>query len=125
MYLSQYEAAIRKAVVILENEIKKFAQLPNLNGAELVGEAFKCQIDKEGIIVIEPIIKINNLSNINEINEHEGLKLMLLGFFKGTRNLYMHNNVSTAIYITLNTLTQVSYFLRAIHGQGITSGINN
>lgn len=125
LYLSQYESAIRKSIIILENEIKKISNLPNLNGTDLVGEAFKCQIDKNGTIVSKPKITINELSDINTINEHEGLKLMLLGFFKGTRNLYMHNNILTRIYLTLNTFTQVSYFLRAIHGGVLSAEIHN
>jgi Protein of unknown function (Hypoth_ymh). len=125
LYLSQYESAIRKSIIILENEIKKNANLKNLNGTDLVGEAFKYQIDKNGTLVSEPKIKINALSDINEINEHEGLKLMLLGFFKGTRNLYMHNNLLTRIYLVLNTFTQVSYFLRSINGGVLSAEISN
>lgn len=125
LYLSQYESAIRKSIIILENEIKKIANLLNLHGADLVGEAFKFQIDKTGTLASEPKIKINELSDINEINEYEGLKLMLLGFFKGTRNLYMHNNISTRIYLTLNTFTQESIILRAIHGGVLSAEIRN
>jgi len=125
LYISQYESAIRKSIIILENEIKKISDLPNLNGTDLVGEAFKYQKDQNGTVVLKPKIKINDLNDVNTINEHEGLKLMLLGFFKGTRNLYMHNNILTRIYLTLNTFTQVSYFLRAIHGGVLSAEIYN
>ncbi|WP_434305389.1 TIGR02391 family protein [Clostridium botulinum] len=83
LYISQYESAVREAIIVLENEIKKISGLQNLNGFKLISEAFKYSYDsKNDSISLEPKIKINSLSNITERNEHEGLQFMLMGFLR-------------------------------------------
>lgn len=117
--LSQFESAIREAIIVLENRIQHLANLPNLNGAELISSAFSFNY-KEGVVIHPPRIQINKLRNITDINEQEGLKLTLLGFFKGLRNIYMHKSVSTRFYFVFSIFTQISFFLRIIEGASIS-----
>ncbi|WP_172964009.1 TIGR02391 family protein [Paenibacillus sp. Cedars] len=111
LYLSKYESAVREAIVVLENKIQKISGLNNLNGIKLITEAFKYSYDQSSdTVTFPPKIQVNPLSNITERNEHEGLQLMIMGFFKGIRNIYMHKNVRTTIMISLNLLPQISLY---------------
>ena len=94
-----------------------------MNGTKLIGEAFKYEIDKDNNITVRPRIEINSLNDITEINEHDGIKLMLMGFFKGIRNIYMHKSINAEIYYTLNIITQVSMFLTIIEGANLVDRI--
>jgi hypothetical protein len=49
---------------------------------------------------------------------------MLMGFFKGIRNIYMHKSVNTEIYYTLNIITQVSMFFTIISGANIVDRVD-
>lgn len=123
IYLSQFEASIREALIILENKIQKLSGLYNLNGSKLIGEAFKLETDKNGIVTLFPKIKINTLGDVTELNEHEGVKLMLMGFFKSIRNIYMHKSINAEIFYTLNIITQVSFFIRVITDASLSQKI--
>lgn len=81
------DAAIRDASVVLENIIKKKSGIQDKHGKALIGEAFNTGKDIE---LEPPKIKINDLKTESEKNEQDGLRLMLLGYFGGIRNLYMH-----------------------------------
>lgn len=119
LYISKYESAIREAIIVLENKIQKISKLYNLNGAKLIGEAFKYSFDlNTDTITSPPKIQINSLSNITERNEHEGLQFMLMGFFKGLRNIYMHKSINTTIMISLNLISQISFYYYLIHSEG-------
>ncbi|WP_084156527.1 TIGR02391 family protein [Clostridium akagii] len=119
LYISQYESAVREAIIVLENEIQKMSGLRDFNGFKLISEAFKYSYDsKNARISLEPKIKINSLGNITERNEYEGLQFMLMGFFKGIRNIYMHKNVSTTIMISLNLIPQIAFYYYLIHSEG-------
>ena len=48
---------------------------------------------------------------------------MLMGFFKGIRNIYMHKSINAEIYYTLNIITQVSMFLTIIEGANLVDRI--
>lgn len=121
--LSQFDSAIREAIIVLENRIQKLANLPNLNGAELISSAFSFD-HKGGSVIQPPKIKINELMDITDINEQEGLKLSLLGFFKGLRNIYMHKSVDVRFYFVFSIFTQISFFLRIIEGENISQLCN-
>ena len=123
LYSAHCESAIREAIIKLETKIQELANLYNLNGTKLIGEAFKYEIDKDDNITVRPRIEINSLSDITEINEHDGVKLMLMGFFKGIRNIYMHKSINAEIYYTLNIITQVSMFLTIIEGANLVDRI--
>lgn len=119
LYISQYESAVRESIIVLENEIQRISELHDLNRFKLISEAFKYSYDsKNDSISLEPKIKINSLSNITERNEHEGLQFMLMGFFKGIRNIYMHKNVSATITISLNLIPQIAFYYLLIHSEG-------
>ena len=123
LYSAHCESAIREAIIKLETKIQELANLYNLNGTKLIGEAFKYEIDKDDNITVRPRIEINSLSDITEINEHDGVKLMLMGFFKGIRNIYMHKSINAEIYDTLYIITQVSMFLTIIEGANLVDRI--
>ena len=119
LYISKYESAVREAIIVLENKIQRMAKLHNLNGIKLIGEAFKYNYDQNtDTITSAPKIQVNKLSNITERNEHDGLQFMLMGFFKGIRNIYMHKNVATTIMISLNLIPQISFYYYLIHSEG-------
>lgn len=118
LYMSQYESSVREAIIILEQQLQNLSGLENLNGNELISKAFSYQVDSnKNEITTYPKIKINNLSNITEQNEHEGIKLMLMGFFKSVRNIYMHKSVETQIMTSLNLITQISFYSSLIGNQ--------
>lgn len=111
LYISQYESSIRQAIIILEQQLQNLSGLENLNGHELVSKAFTYKFDSnKNELITPPKIKINNLSNITERNEHDGIQLMLMGFFRGVRNIYMHKSVETQIMTSLNLITQISFY---------------
>ena len=87
----EVEASARTAIIILEEEIRRFTGL-DLVGAELIGASFSYKMDLDGNIVVPPLLKINNLKTDSEKNEHDGIKLLFLGLFRGIRNLLAHKN---------------------------------
>ncbi len=120
---SEPESAIREAVVTLEKRIKDLSGLSNQHGKRLVSEALDFSYDKQTDTMIKrPLIAINSLKTESDINEQEGLKLMLIGFFQGPRNLYIHNKIPTSIDISISLLDQVAFFIRILDGCSMTKG---
>ena len=96
-FSSEFEASIREAIVTLESLLRKKSKLRNSHGWNLVSDALKYDVDKSGKIITTPLIQINKLDTESERNEHDGFKLMLMGFFKGIRNLYMHREMGAQL----------------------------
>ena len=59
----------------------------------------------------------NKLSNESEINEQDGFMHMLMGFFRGPRNIYQHNNVKMGFNKSFSILIETSFFLDIIIGK--------
>ena len=117
LFKSEFEAAAREAFIVLENTIKKKAGLPNLHGKDLVAKSFSMDIDKQtGVITTPPLIALNQLKTESQWNEQEGIKLMLMGFFQGPRNLYQHNLIGTSVNMTISIFLEASFFLYLIEG---------
>lgn len=120
LYKSEYEASIRESIVVLENYLRKKSGL-DLHGTNLVAQSLGFEYDKaKRIMKREPKIKINSLDSESELNEQEGLKLMLMGFFQGSRNMYQHNNIYVPVNVILTLLLQISFFLKLIDGGSLT-----
>ena len=117
LFKSEYEAAARESFVVLENAIRKKAGLPNLHGRDLVAKAFSMEIDKQnGTIAKVPLILLNELKTESQRNEQEGIKMMLMGFFQGPRNLYQHNSIGTSVNMTMSIVMEASFFLYLVEG---------
>ncbi len=115
---AEYESACRECFVMLENAIKKESGIKGLHGNELVSKAFSLKYDKTTFVVTQPpLIAINNLSNESEINEQDGIMHMLMGFFRGPRNIYQHNEVRMGFNESFSILIQTSFFLNIIVGK--------
>lgn len=118
---SEPESAVREAVVVLENRIKELSGLNDSHGKKLVSEALDFTYDKQnGMFIKRPLIAINSLETESDFNEQEGIKLMLIGFFQGPRNLYMHNQIPAAVDVSVSLLMQVAFFLKLLEGSSIT-----
>lgn len=114
---SEFAAAARESFIVLENAIKKNASLPNLHGKDLVAKAFSMDIDKQTeVITRPPLISLNKLETESQRNEQEGIKMMLMGFFQGPRNLYHHNSIGTSVNMTISIIIEASFFLYLIEG---------
>lgn len=120
---SEFEAAVRESVVVLENGIKEKANLPDLHGKDLVSKAFRMEYDKpSGTVKTEPLIAINNLETESDRNEQEGCMMMLMGFFQGTRNLVQHNHLKASFNLIITQIIETSYFLYLIEGKSLLKG---
>lgn len=118
MLNAEYESACRECFVILENAIKKESGIKGLHGSELVSKAFSLKYDKSTFVITQsPLIAINNLSNESEINEQDGMMHMLMGFFRGPRNIYQHNKVRLGFSMSFSILIQTSFYLDIIVGK--------
>ena len=120
LYSSHFNSAIRDAVIVLETRIQNLSNLYDLNGQNLVSKAFNFSFSDNKITKF-PLIQLNSLENVSKRNEQEGFMLSLLGFFKGIRNIYMHNQLETKIYLILNVFTQISYFLHILDGDSFAN----
>ena len=119
---SEYESACRECFVILENAIKKESGIGGLHGSELVSKAFSLKYDKATFTVTQPpLIAINDLSNESEINEQDGIMHMLMGFFRGPRNIYQHNKVRMGFNMSFSILIQTSFYLDIIRKHSLLS----
>lgn len=117
---SEFESAVREAIITLENILRKKSKLRNHYGFSLASESLKFEVDKKNNkVIVEPLIKINALSNESEMNEHEGLRFMLMGFFKGVRNLYMHKPIGAAVNMALSILVQIAFFIQILNGNSL------
>lgn len=117
---SEFESACRECFIVLENEIKKASGIVNQHGSDLVSKAFSMKHEKTSnkIIVTQwPLIAINKLSNESEINEQEGIMHMLMGFFRGPRNIYQHNKVGLGFNMCFSILIEASFYLDVIVGK--------
>ena len=115
---SEYSAACRECFVVLENTIKNESGIQDLHGSELISKAFSMKIDKStGIVQQAPLIAINDLSNESKINEQDGIMHMLMGFFRGPRNIYQHNEVRMGFDACFPIMIETSFFLDIIIGK--------
>lgn len=118
MIKAEYESACRECFVKLETAIKKESGIKGLHGSELVSKAFSFKYDRTTFAITQPpLIAINNLSNESEINEQDGIMHMLMGFFRGPRNIYQHNEVRMGFNISFSILLQTSLYLDIIVGK--------
>ncbi|MBP7528115.1 MAG: hypothetical protein KA801_09330 [Syntrophorhabdaceae bacterium] len=88
----QYESSARTALVILEEVIRETAKIDSY-GVGLISQAFSFKYDLQtNSITVFPPIMINDLKSEEDRNEHEGIKLMLLGVMRGIRNIIAHHS---------------------------------
>ena len=118
MLKGEYESSCRECFVVLENAIKKESGIKGLHGSELVSKAFSMKYDKATFVITQPpLIAMNSLSNESEINEQDGMMHMLMGFFRGPRNIYQHNQVRMGFNMSFSILIQTSFYLDIIVGK--------
>jgi uncharacterized protein (TIGR02391 family) len=111
MLKSELDSAVREAFVILETAISEKAGIYNSHGRDLVAKAFNLEMDNStGEIKRTPLIAINTLKTESERNEHEGIKLMLIGFFQGPRNMFHHNQIPAPMDMKITIILQTSFF---------------
>lgn len=121
IYKSEFESAAREAFIAVENELRLKSGL-DLHGTDLVIKALKFDFDsKSRQISKPPLIAINDLSTESNINEQEGLRFMLMGFFQGVRNLYQHHNIESGVSNSLNVVLDASFYLNLLDGYSLTS----
>lgn len=117
---SEIEAAVREAIIQYETCVKNKSGL-DLSGADLMAKAFKFEINRnDNIIIEEPKIKLNDLSNNSMRNEQEGVQFLSMGLMKGVRNIYMHSEASEKLYHGLQIISMVDFLLTCIEGYNIT-----
>lgn len=112
---SEFNAAVREAVVTFESIVRKKSGLKDLTGSDLMAKAFSFRFDPNTKKFIDrPKIKINNLSTISKRNEQEGVKFMAMGVMQGIRNIYLHTEGSAKLYYALQIITTVDLLLKQI-----------
>ena len=120
IYKSEFESAVREASITLENVLREKSKLDS-HGFDLATKALSFETDKKtGEVIRRPLIAINNLETESDRNEQEGIRYMLMGFFQGPRNLYLHNHIGSGASNSLSIIIEVSFFLHLLDGQSIT-----
>jgi len=120
IYKSEFESAAREASVTLENVLREKSKL-DLHGFDLATKSLSFEIDKKtGELIKRPLISINSLETESDRNEQDGIRYMLMGFFQGPRNLYLHNHIGSGPSNALSILIEVSFFLHLLDGHSIT-----
>lgn len=117
---SELDSAVREAFVVLETVISEKTGITNSHGRDLVAKAFSFEIDNAtGEIKKAPLIAINELKTESDRNEHEGIKLMLIGFFQGPRNIFHHKQIPASMDMKITIVLQTSFFLWLIDGHSL------
>ena len=112
---SEFNAAVREAVVTFESSVRKKSGLKDMTGTDLMAKAFSFKFDSNAKKLTEkPRIRINNLSSISKRNEQEGVKFMAMGVMQGIRNIYMHSEGSDKLYYALQILTTIDLLLKLV-----------
>lgn len=120
LYKSEFDSAARESFVVVETILREKSGL-DLHGQDLVVKALNFEIDKNTKeIAKEPLIAINKLETDSEINEQEGLRFALMGFFHGARNIFQHNSVPAGVLAVITIIMEASYFLERLDGHSIT-----
>lgn len=120
MYKSEFQSAAREAFITLENALRKKSGL-DLHGFDLATKALSFECDKKtGEVTKQPLIVINGLKSESDRNEQEGIRYMLMGFFRGPRNLYQHNHIGSGVSNSISIVIEASFFLHLLDGHSIT-----
>ncbi len=120
MYKSEFQSAAREAFITLENALRKKSGL-DLHGFDLATKALSFECDKKtGEVTKQPLIVINGLKSESDRNEQEGIRYMLMGFFRGPRNLYQHNHIGSGVSNSVSIVIEASFFLHLLDGHSIT-----
>ena len=114
---SETVAAVREAIVVLEETIREKSGLSGLMGSDLMAKSFSFKFDQNtDTITDQPKIKINGLSNVTERNEQDGMRFFAMGIMQGIRNIYMHTEGTEKIYYCLQIITSVDLLLKQVLG---------
>ena len=117
MLKSECVAAVRDAVVTFESIVRGESGLPGLMGADLMAKAFTFTYDSPSDrITRRPRIQVNNLSNVTERNEQDGIRFLAMGLMQGIRNIYMHTQGTAKVYYCLQILTTTDLLLKQVLG---------
>ncbi|MBQ6466316.1 MAG: hypothetical protein IJJ61_00025 [Clostridia bacterium] len=120
IFKSEFESAVREASITLENALREKSKL-DLHGCDLATKALSFEADKKtGTITRQPLIAINKLESESDRNEQDGIRHMLMGFFQGPRNLYLHNHIGSGVSNSISVIIEVSFFLHLLDGHSIT-----
>lgn len=120
LYKSEFNSAAREAFVVVETTLREKTGL-DLHGYDLAAKALLVERDnKTRQVIKQPLIAINELQSESDKNEQEGIRLMLMGFFQGPRNIYQHNNVGSAVSNVVSIIIESSFFLNLLDGKSIT-----
>ena len=119
LYKSEYVSAVREASVTLENILQKKSGLDS-HGFDLATRALSFEVDKKtNTIIKKPLIEINALESESDRNEQNGVRYMLMGYFQGPRNLYLHNNIGSGVSNALSIIIETSFLLQLIDGHSM------
>lgn len=120
LYKSEYVSAVREAAVTLENKLRQKSGLDS-HGYDLATKALSFEVDKKtNAITKKPLIEINALDSESDRNEQNGVRYMLMGYFQGPRNLYLHNHIGSGVSNALSIIIETSFLLQLIDGHSIT-----
>lgn len=114
---SELVGAVREAVIKFESIVRKKSGLKELRGSDLMAKAFSFKFDEnKKVISEEPKLRVNDLSNVPERNEQEGIKFISMGLMQGVRNIYMHHEGNERLFYCLQIITMVDFLLKHIMG---------
>jgi uncharacterized protein (TIGR02391 family) len=88
-----YDQAVFSSFQALMTFVKGKVKITTASETSLIQKVFSINYDyKTGQIHALPILQINSLSSINELNEQEGFFHLFLGLSKGVRNPIVHKS---------------------------------
>ena len=116
---SEFESAAREAFVVVENALREKSGL-DFHGVNLATQALAFKYDKINKAILEmPLIAISDLSTESKRNEQDGLKHLIIGFFKGQRNLYQHNHIGSGVSNVIAVIIEASFILHLLDGHSV------
>lgn len=88
-----YLDSARTALISLETQLRELGETER-HGVDLVKYVLGFEFNpNENRLTREPLVKINNLATPKDRSEQEGFQLLVLGLFKGLRNILIHQQV--------------------------------
>jgi uncharacterized protein (TIGR02391 family) len=105
-----YAEAIFEACKALVNQVRDKSKLETTRDADLMGRAFSVEYSRNPLQVTKkPVLCLNRLSTLDEIDEQRGFALLFMGMWFGIRDPKAHANVvQKDPYKTLEYLSLIS-----------------
>ncbi|MGD0496498.1 MAG: TIGR02391 family protein [Candidatus Bathyarchaeia archaeon] len=105
-----YPQAIFESCKALFGQVRNKSKLTTTKDADLMDQAFGVEYSRNPLRVTKkPVLCLNNLSNLSEMNEQKGFAHLFMGILVGIRNPEAHMNiVQKDPYKTLEYLSLIS-----------------